>query len=265
MKTALQALLIGFMTVTTSLYGEIFEISAFRDVSKYAKKRTIFLVDLDDTLFIPDQTLGSFAWFKYRYEQNIDSGLDSAKALQKTQQEWEAVQALTGVHIVADDITPFLDEIASGGFRTIGITSRRYTSAPVTQNQLSLLNLKFYPAADKGSFFRAGSQAVLFLKGVLYADWENKLEATAKLLKTMRLHPRYITYISGNLDDLYLLEQLANSDRVEFTGLYYNPPTNNSCTEFRSDVADVEWIFSSFECIISDATAKEYLEYLSPK
>lgn len=98
---------------------------------------------------------------------------------------------------------------------------------------------------------------------MLFCDSADKVIALSQLFDQARYRVSKIVYISSNFDELKKISKRVNQYRTLFIGLHYQP--YNPAENFRADIADLEWMLSSFGNIIDDDTAQDYLDWMSPK
>ncbi|MBX9743687.1 MAG: DUF2608 domain-containing protein, partial [Chlamydiales bacterium] len=75
---------------------DIVETSHFEEIVSYASPDALVLLDIDDTLLVPVQTLGADVWFQYQLQKNKHE----FSPLDKTLAQWEAIRHLTQMRIV---------------------------------------------------------------------------------------------------------------------------------------------------------------------
>src|SRR6187200_2380590 len=93
------------------LFGVIIETAHFSDIVPYANSKTLILLDIDDTLLLPTQTLGTDIWFQYRFKQNLSKGLSDSLALEKAISDWEAIRMLTDVKVVEEGTASIIEDL----------------------------------------------------------------------------------------------------------------------------------------------------------
>ena len=72
-----------FMSLCVFANARILECDRFEKIQTYVNEETLILFDIDDTLMVPKQMLGSDEWFGYRCRFHREQGLDQGKALEK--------------------------------------------------------------------------------------------------------------------------------------------------------------------------------------
>ena len=69
------------------------------------------LLDIDDTLLIPAQTLGTDVWFYERLKYHQNKEIERSKALDRALSEWEAVRQLTEVVLVEEGTEKIVQDL----------------------------------------------------------------------------------------------------------------------------------------------------------
>lgn len=102
-------ILFFFIFIYSSIGAKIIEIKHFSESIPYLTKDTIFILDIDDTLLVPKQMLGSDMWFEDRIKQQ--KGLSSTEAFEKTLNEWEGIRHFTQMQIVEPGVQKIIEEL----------------------------------------------------------------------------------------------------------------------------------------------------------
>lgn len=140
MKNFCSFVFFSLIGVSSFIFGDFIEVSNFSEITNYIDQHSTIILDLDDTIIFPNQTLGNSAWFSHRLEQNLDLGWKAA--LEKTRQELEAVQNASGFHLVEEGIADVISQLR-GRYKIIGVTKQRYSAAPAMIDRLNSLKVYF--------------------------------------------------------------------------------------------------------------------------
>src|SRR5687768_857421 len=100
--------------------ARIIETNKFADLLQYIKPNSLILLDIDDTLMEPLQTLGSDRWFQWRISVYKKKGMEPQLALDTALMEWVAVQSLTKVKVVEPGNDKIVKRIQDEGFHVMG-------------------------------------------------------------------------------------------------------------------------------------------------
>ena len=110
----------------------IIETPHFSDLRSYADADTLILLDIDDTLLIPTQTLGSDVWFQYQYKKNKDL----PDPLDATLAQWEAIRHLSRMKTVEKDTAKIVSDLQRKTYCIMGLTTQGLALATRTVEQL---------------------------------------------------------------------------------------------------------------------------------
>lgn len=242
-----------FVMMFFSLNAEIYETSHFEDLTHYIKPESLVILDIDDTLLIPAQTLGNDVWFQERLyfykQQNMHSALEKALA------EWEAVRQLTVVKLVEENTAKVVEELQQSNVKVMGLTTQGLSLATCTINQLLGLGIdlkKSSPYAE--DYYFMNGQGVLYRQGILFTAGSNKGKALLNFLDFIDCKPHHIVFINDKHTHLKDVEKSLMERDIAFTGLRYNYG-DERVQNYRSDIAKIQWEKSHFSHILSDEEA----------
>lgn len=238
-----------------NLCAEIIETKHFREIEKYILPDTLVLLDIDDTLLLPVQTLGTDVWFCSRLEFHKRTK-EPASALDKALAEWEAIRHLTAVKIVEEGTHEVIDRLQKKNVIVMGLTTQGLALATRTVMQLKSLSidLSITAPSKQNCYFINGSQGVLYRDGILFTSGTAKGEALKQLLETLDYLPKQILFINDKKTHLRDVEMCMESHNIMFTGLRYSYG-DERVANFNRELADIQWHLSTFEHIMSDAEA----------
>ena len=243
--------------LTVPLAAEIIEIYQFNEIEKYASAETLVILDIDNTLLMPQQELGSDQWFRYRLDYYRKQGNTYPQALEMALPEWEAVQNITDVKVVEETTPEVIASLQNQKIRVIGLTTRGLALATRTVQQLESVGIDLsITAPSRDEIPLLNPHAILFRKGILFTSGTHKGKGLQKLLAKLDYTPRRIIFINDKRGNLRQLEEGVDELRISFTGLRYGY-LDNKVRNFRSDIADLQ--FESFKTIISDCNAETIL------
>ena len=257
-----------FLVQLSLLQAAIFETAHFKEIENYLNPETLVLLDIDDTLLIPSQTLGSDVWFLYQVEQHKANGLNRTDAVEKALAEWEALRHLTKVKIVEEGTQAIINQMQQSKCVVMGLTTQGLALANRTKMQLKDLGIdlaKTCPSHDS-FYFGNGSPGhtclqagVLYREGILFTSGTKKGTALLKLLDCIHYRPKHILFINDKLTHLKDVETSVEEAGIEFTGLRYSY-SDERVNSFNKEIAEIQWKHSRFDRILSDQEAQELLE-----
>lgn len=241
------------------LQASIIETPHFHEIAQYASPDTLLIVDIDDTLLIPQQTLGTDVWFLHRVTQNEGLGLSKTDAFEKSLAEWEAVRHVTKVKIVEDGTDKVIADLQKKGIPLIGLTTQGLALSTRTLQQLSSLNIhltKTAPSLEDHYFING--HGVLYRQGLLFTSGTPKGQALLKLLDKIGYLPKRIVFINDKKKHLKDVEEAVTALGIEFIGLRYSY-SDKRVADFNKELADVQWKYSTFDHILSNEEAEKIL------
>lgn len=239
------------------VHAEILECGQFEKIHNYIGKGTLILFDIDDTLIVPKQMLGSDEWFGHRCRFYREKGLEQGKALEKALAEWEAIRHITEMELVEEGAVQIIKELQEKGVRCMGFTTQGLALATRTAQQLQSFGIdlkKSIPFQDD-CYLEVDNHGVLFRNGIFFTSGTNKGKAFFALCDKMGYTPRRILFINDKYSHLRELEKVAEERNVNFIGLRYGYSDSRK-KNFSWEIADMQFSESSFAHILSDSEAQ---------
>ncbi len=247
---------LAFLLSMISLQGKVIDIPHFREISKHVTEESVILLDMDDTVLIPEQMLGSDAWFCARLKKHQIDGMDSLAALEKAIAEWESVRHVTKMKLVEKDISRVIQDLQKKTHKVMGLTVQGLALATRTVQQLQDNDIDLSKTApNPGDYFvTLKGHGTLFRKGILFTSGMNKGEAFFKFCDTIGLKPKRIVAMDDKASHLVAIETEAQKRGIEFVGLRYAYSDIHKAA-FRHEVAEFQFKHSSFAKLLSDEEA----------
>lgn len=255
--------LIFFFSITSQdIQGEVIETESFAKIINHANLETLVILDIDDTLLIPAQTLGTDVWFVSRLKHHSKAINDPSLALDRALSEWEAIRHITKVKIVEEGTEEIIDRMQKNHIMIMGLTTQGLALATRTVMQLRSLNIDLSKTAPsvQDQYFINGHQGVLYRQGILFTSGTHKGEALIKFLNTIHYYPKRIVFINDKKTHLQEVEKSSIAQNIDFIGLRYNY-SDQRVANFNQEIADIQWSHSSFNHILSDEEAVSLLNH----
>lgn len=104
----------------------IVETASMSEILSSADERTIFLLDLDDTLVRSPQHIGSDRWFEQHLRQLIDTGNSQDSALSIARQLYIDIREFAGSSVIESNISAMLHRAIGKGSLLVAVTARPY-------------------------------------------------------------------------------------------------------------------------------------------
>lgn len=247
------ALLLGLLS---PLQGKIMEAAHFQELERHAEEDALFLLDLDDTVLVPEQMLGSDMWFCERVKKHQTEGKDASTALEKALAEWESIRHITKMKIVEKGADLVIQTLQKKKCKVMGLTLQGLALATRTIQQLQENHIDLsVTAPNPGDYFvTLKGHGTLFRKGVLFTSGMNKGEAFFKFCETLGLKFKKIVAIDDKATHLTAIETEAQKRKIEFIGLRYAYSDIHK-TAYRPEIAEIQFKNSTFARLLSDEEA----------
>ncbi|GAB5410974.1 MAG: DUF2608 domain-containing protein [Chlamydiales bacterium] len=240
-------------TIPFLLQGKILEVQNFKELVKHITKETLILLDIDDTLLVPVQMMGSDAWFNHRRRNYEKVGLSSSEALEKALAEWNSVRHVTEMEVVEPGTQEIVQKMQSNGYTVMGLTTQGLALATRTSRQLKDLgiNLERTAPSKLGHYLNVHSHGALYREGILFTSGTPKGEALFALCKVIGYTPKEILFINDKLIHLVDVESEAIKNGVKYIGLRY-AYSDTRKKAFNPEIADYQFKNSTFDHLLSD-------------
>lgn len=247
-----------------SLYAEIIETKNFIEITRYIDAETLFVLDIDDTLLEPVQTLGTDAWFLSRLDHHLQIKKDYFLALDRALAEWEAVRHMTDVQIVEEGTSEIIHQMQKNSIAMMGLTTQGLALAHRTVVQLHSISIDLSLTAPSAQdcYFINGRNGVLYREGILFTAGTAKGEALIKFLDTIHYHPKRIVFINDKKTHLEDVEKSVELRNMHFVGLRYGY-SDQRVANFCKEIAEIQWTHSTFGHLLSDEEARVLLNTVS--
>ncbi|MGL4540488.1 MAG: DUF2608 domain-containing protein [Candidatus Rhabdochlamydia sp.] len=250
--------LLFFIISFGSIDAKIIEIKHFCESIPYLTKDTLFILDIDDTLLVPKQMLGSDTWFQERIKQQ--KGLSATEAFEKTLNEWEGIRHFTEMQVVEPGMQKTIEALQKKGHLIMGLSTQALTLSKVTFKQLINNQIDLRITAPKTSYyFQNEHQGILFTNGILFTAGTSKGKALFQLLEKTQQSFKRIVFINDKASHLADVEQEAKKNNVEFIGVRYGYSDFRK-KSFDAKAAEIQLNQSGFTQILSDEQAKALLK-----
>ncbi len=265
MKKQTLLLFLVFLGLVSSVQGKILETARLHEIAHHitpdSTSGALVIMDIDDTILVPTQMVGSDEWFNLRLQKHEADGMSKSVALEKALAEWESIRHVTKMKTVEKETPTFIQDLQKKGHRIMGLTSQGLALATRTVQQLQENSVDLSATAPTADdyYVNLSGHSVLFRKGVLFTSGKNKGEAFFKFCDSIGLKPKKIVYIDDKASHLASLETEAQKRGIEYIGLRYAYADIHKAA-FRADVADFQFFHSNFAKLLSDEEASAKLK-----
>jgi len=246
-----------------SLISNVSSIESLSQISVDQPPKTLFLFDLDDTIFDSFSMLGSKAWRRYIVEatKRMDGSTnwhDVFSYLLAQKHPVKTVEEMT---------SSFVQDLQAKGFVVCGLTSRerkRWYDTPqegvdlLTVKQLSTVGVDFHNGALENTYAELSGDSEYF-KGIFFANLESKGEYLLHLFDSITHLPEKIIFVDDKLSQVESVEKALTQLGIPHECYLYSA-TNKKEKSFSPVIANIQlyqFCESDGQVIISDAEAEQ--------
>ncbi len=260
MKWMLGKICIFLSIMQSFLSGEIHEIKHFYELEKYVQPEMLILLDIDDTLLIPGQMLGTDEWLSYKIKQYSQSSNDPSRAFQSALQEWVAIRLLTDVELVEEGTDQVIQSLQNKKIAVMGLTTQGPETFQCTLEHLRSLQIDLSKTAPfSGDLHLLSSKHVLYHTGILFTNGSSKGRALMSFLEKIDHSPSAVLFVDDKKHNLEDVERTLSIRGIPFIGLRY-AYTDGKKEQFDSEIAEIQWNHSKLTSILTDHEAREILK-----
>ncbi|MBX7066197.1 MAG: DUF2608 domain-containing protein [Parachlamydiales bacterium] len=244
------------LLLSISLFGQIREVAHFHELAEYSDPNTIVLLDIDETLIVPVQMLGSDAWFEYRLKDH-QKQWEFPIALEKTLAEWEAIRHLTKMKLAEAEIDSVLRALQAKKIPIMGVTIQGLALATRTVLQLKEQGIVLAATSpcSQDTCFPVDDHTVLYRQGILFTSGKPKGKSFFQFCDRIGIQPKRLVAIDDKITHLQSIEKEAEKRGVEFIGLRYSY-ADARLEAFSPEIVEYQLEHSTLTHILSDEEAK---------
>ncbi len=205
--------------------SRIFDVKNFQEMELHLTKKTLILVDYDNTTGKPKQVLGSDHWFCHRVDHYKKQG--SKDAVDHALTDWYAVQCLTEAVPVESTTPEYIRQLQARGFMVMGLTTRSSSLSLPTHQQLESMGIDFtVTAPPTREVVFLNPHEVKYRYGVLFTSGTNKGEALDKFFNLVAdVFPRdrfdQVLFINDKKSNLEDVQRKVDEWGIPYIGLRY--------------------------------------------
>ncbi|QVE48851.1 DUF2608 domain-containing protein [Chlamydia crocodili] len=261
---------ITFFFSVFSLDASIIKVSDVQAINKYAKKGSLVLLALDETIVFPKQMLGTTAWFQERLE-NLKKEESDCDPMEKAFGEKIAVSFATDYELIHPEVPKAIAALSLSEAWVMGVSQLPIPMANHFLRSAVSLGLGFsscLPARSDGwmqhlkTFGRPQhamfiEDQVLFTGGLINGITMEEVLST--LFATLETLPQQVIYLDANKDNLISAEAACKQANVYFIGMHYSPAVKR-IKGYKSDIANLQWL--QFHNQLSDKYFQSLLTYV---
>lgn len=244
------------LLIIAPAFAEIKETKFISEAFSEIIQGDVIVLDIDNTILGPTQTLGSDQWFGYNVGKFINSGESENQAIDHAISNWMLVQNVTRVSTI-EKITPSLILMAQKkNVMVFALTARPIELGNTTINQLRSLGVRF---KNNGISYSDGN-SVEFNNGILFVGPKNnKGVVLSQFFRKLNIQPNRLIFIDDKEKHVKNMEEVFAKSGLNNINFRYGA-TDQKVKSFRSDVAEVEWeYFKNFGVLITDEVAEQII------
>ena len=192
--------------------------------------------DLDNTVMMPPQTLGTDQWFDHLVQANLAQGYDSALAVTEAVRTWISVQKVTRMLPVERTTPSLIHQLQAEGYLVSALTARPPELHDVTVRQLASIGVRFQQVLSIGPTQSKGDAMKTFLA-----------TATSRISRVIFIDDKqkHVDTVNSSLNSL--------GGAILHTEYRYGA-TDNKVRAYNANVAECEWkIFEQTQTLVSDS------------
>ena len=231
--------LIGWLAflIIAPARADIIQVSTLWGAMGWAQRNEMILLDQDNTVFEPVQTLGSDQWARAYVRELEAKGVPYELAEKMKTRTWMAIQQVTRVQPVEPSTRLYI-AAALKNVRIFGLTARPAEAAELTERQLRSLDINYsrVQSEDEVALLNEGT---LYRRGVVYTSDGPKGAALLKFLDHYQLKPQSIALIDDRLENLRDVEAALAKRGIRFMGIHYTA-AQPKIDAYRSEIANYQ-------------------------
>lgn len=234
-------MILGFATSSLA-QAQYEEIDSIERIWEHVTSDSLVILDLDDTVIEPQQTLGGDKWFYDLIDQRRAAGHTLEAALELALQDWTEVQH----HVTMKPVEPrthlVIRKLQAGGNRVIGLTARDSTLADRTIQQLSKIGVDFkISPISRKSVILDEKTNLRYHEGIIFVgETKKKGQALLKFLDHHRVRPKHVIFLDDKEKHVRCVEETLNELGITHVALWYKgAEAKNSA--YNRDIANLQW------------------------
>lgn len=242
----MRSLFLFVLLLAQTSFAEIREIKKMSEAFREVASSDLLVLDIDNTILEPKQTLGSDQWFSYLAGK---TSVDAAIPV------WEDVQNLTKVHAVESDTPALIRQAQQRGVVVLALTARPVSLKRETFRQLKSLGVRLANPAEDYS----DGESVQLYNGVLFVGpHNNKGLVLAKFLEAVGRNPSRLIFVDDKLKHVKNMDAVFS--KIANINFRYGA-ADERVNSFSPAIANKQWeLFENEGVLVSDDEAKKLLE-----
>ena len=236
------------------------EIATFEEALVDIDRTTWVVVDIDDTLIRPMQTLGTTEWAYHRtFQRAHEQNLPLREAFDLTGVDLLRAQEITAIRLIEPGIADHLRRLQDSGNMVIGLTSRPNSFIPLTRRQLLRLGIDLSRSAPRLPQFELapGDCPPTYTQGILHSYMVNKGETLVEFMRIIKDRPTKVVFVDDSERNVARVTAAMAEIGLECDACRYTA-LDNVRAQFDPEIAEIQW--SLLGRILTDEQARLLLE-----
>jgi hypothetical protein len=230
---------------TSSAQAVLVEIGMLREVTAHIRPDTLVILDLDNTVIEPHQTLGSDEWFGASVQRLRAEGKTSEEAEHLAGQNWREVQLHAPMKFVEPETLGWIQKVQAAGNRVLGLTARPNTLAVRTIEQLREIGVNFLATPITPENIALDPAAgLVYHEGIIFSGHPiPKGTALLQFLVTVKHRPTHVIFVDDREHHAKSVEKSLIEAGIEHIVFRYGHNDSKAAT-YRSGgaaIAEVQW------------------------
>lgn len=245
-----------FLTISSiSAVAEIEEIGSMNEAFKPLKYGTLLVLDIDNTILAPTQTLGSDQWYGAMVSQSKNKGNSEAQAIAEVIPVWMKAQTSTQVLPIEKTTPRLIREIQKKGILVMALTARPTELSDVTLRQLKSIGIAF-PTTESFTYSHPGDAdhtSVGFHNGVLFVGPKNnKGVILSNFMVQAKLEPKQLVFVDDKVKHVTNMEEVFSKTMIPNINYRYGA-ADKKVQKYSQEIADTELaLFEDQGILLSD-------------
>ncbi|MFA6264056.1 MAG: DUF2608 domain-containing protein [Candidatus Babeliales bacterium] len=208
------------LVVFTSSVAAITEISSLKSIINDVNAQTLVVLDIDNTIFEPQQVRATDQWFCAMFEHACNNGYGYQEAVAKVLPFYIDAHADTKVTLVESCGVSVINDLCEKSLAVIALSARSLPMIPHTKRQFKDLGIDFTRSnvGHVRTDFTLNCGPVKFLEGVTYCGNNDKGETLLRVLDRLNLEPQKIIFVDDKEKNLKCVERSVARRKIPFIG-----------------------------------------------
>lgn len=232
-------------------------IEDINEALRFAPEDTLIATDIDNTMMLPRQWLGSEAWFDAEVRHAQASSGSRQEAIDKARRKYIKIHQVSQAIPVEEQTPALISELQRAGYRTLGLTARSPLLAGRTHKQLADVGIDFRSTAIyPDSVVTKLEKASGYYQGIMFVTENDKGEALFTLLDKIHQTYKHVIFIDDRLENVEKVLAACHLRGIAATGFYYQA-ARERMSQYEPELADIqEVVFEHTGLLITDEQAR---------